>query len=802
MGKSLQIDFEKLFEKMPGCYLILSPELNILAATNDYFTATLASKEKIIGLNMFEAFPDNPNDTEATGTKNLRASLDRVLRDKRPDAMAVQKYDVPKPDSPSGEFEERYWSPLNSPVFDDKGNILYIIHRVENVTEFIQLKQMGKALQENQEEMESQIYSRAQQLQEANQRLRDTHAKLKESERLKDEFLAKISHELRTPLTLILAPLESLLAKRGAELTSSEWDLIATMHNNSLRLFQMINGLLDFSKLEAGNLKSLPEPAEISSLTRIILSDFEPLVQKKEITLNFSSEFNDKIVSIDRYIFERILFNLLSNAIKFTPAGGRIDVNLVPLGDRLILTVEDTGIGIPESSIETIFQKFRQVEEASTRRFEGSGLGLALVKEFAALMGGTISVRSEVNNGSAFTVEIEAPTVRLKEGVELPKNIRSGFFKNTASLESQTGTSENLTPNSNFKVLIAEDNSELAQYISTLLSGLCQTYITGDGAQALNAARSWKPDLILSDVMMPNVDGLELARKIKSDSALSNIPVVLLTALTHQDALLKGWESGADEYLFKPFHPQELTVRIKSMLALVEARRQREHESKRRKELEEFAYIASHDLKEPMRTISVYTEKLQQTLNIPDEAEGKKWLEFTLAAVKRMQILVRDLIRYSVVDREDGPIELTDSNACLAEAVQNLQASIFESGATLTHDDLPGVRAVPSQLTQLFQNLIGNALKYRSKEAPRIHITSKRLANDLIFSIKDNGIGFDPEYAERIFIIFKRLHNKDEYSGTGIGLAICKKIVEKHGGRIWANSAPGNGSNFQFSFPA
>jgi signal transduction histidine kinase/AmiR/NasT family two-component response regulator len=401
-------------------------------------------------------------------------------------------------------------------------------------------------------------------------------------DQLKNDFISAVSHELRTPLTLILAPLESLRAGiLGAGELERE-NCLEIVHGNAIRLLQMINGLLDFSKLQAGRVEVHREPTDMAELTQSIVTDFQPLAMRKRIRLNLAPvEPAGRKVDLDRYLYERLVFNLLSNAIKFTPEGGEVSVTVRLQGDRLALSVRDTGVGIPPAELQTIFERFRQVEAVSTRRFEGTGLGLALVKEFATLMDGSVAVESTVGRGSVFRVEIGAPAAapdapvapRAAKAVPVPAPL--------AAAASSVPPGEGGTPRP--RILVAEDNPDLANYVCRLLEPLGETRVATDGEMALEVVCTWNPDLVLSDVMMPKKDGVTLCRDIKKTSG--ETPVVLLTALTHRDALIRGWEAGADDYLFKPFHPLELKARIQSLLRAVADRRGREEEKRRREEL-------------------------------------------------------------------------------------------------------------------------------------------------------------------------------------------------------------------------
>ncbi len=218
-------------------------------------------------------------------------------------------------------------------------------------------------------------------------------------------------------------------------------------------------------------------------------------------------------------------------------------------------------------------------------------------------------------------------------------------------------------------------------------------------------------------------------------------------------------------------------------------------------ELEQFAYVASHDLQEPLRMVSSYTQLLAQRYAGQLDEKAHKYIDYAVDGAVRMQGLINDLLTYSRVNKRGQSLELVDTHAILGEAIRNLFTAIEENRAVITNDDLPTLRADPTQLLQVFQNLVGNAIKFHSKNPPRVHVSAKEIGNEWRFSVKDNGFGIDKKYADKLFVIFSRLHTREEYPGTGIGLAVCKRIIERHGGRIWFESKPGKGSIFYFSLP-
>ncbi len=801
MGSSVpDSDFLTIFQALPGIYLILKPDFTMVAASDARLKATMTTREATLGRNLFDLFPDNPDDPAATGVANLKASLQRVLATKQPDTMAVQKYDIRRPDSEGGGFEERFWSPMNSPVLDEKGEVVYIVHRVEDVTEFVRLKQKGaeqskltEELQARVQKTEMEVYLRAQELQNANQKLR-------ELDRLKSDFFANVSHELRTPLTLILAPVESLLGNPQVQAEPETRQMIQTVQNNAVRLLQMINGLLDFAKVSAGKIEARRESINLLDLTRSIFWDFKSVMDQKGVRHELSAHASHPIVEMDRYLYERILFNLLSNAVKFTAPGGRISVSLEAEDGRLSLSVTDTGIGISAQEQEKLFEKFHQVEGSATRRFEGTGLGLALAREFSQLLGGDVTVKSAKGQGSTFTLTCLAPL--SQEAPVFLEFSNSVAQKPLAQPLLKTASSDEESSRGLPKVLVAEDNPELSTFIASLLSPFCEIQAAADGAEALELARRWTPDLILSDVMMPRLSGFQLTQEIKGHQETATIPVVLLTAMTNRDSLVKGWEAGADDYLFKPFHPKELESRVRSLLAGLQWRRKSEAYRRQRDALEQFTHIASHDLREPLRKIISFVGLFQDSQPNLDK-ESENYLKVISEAAKRMHRLLDALLDYAKLEKEETLPEKISMNEVLQTVLKDLGSELAAAGGEVQAGNLPDLEAHPFQVALVFSNLLDNALKYRRDQRPlRVKVEAVQKGVEWVFSVADNGIGFDPDQSDRIFVMFERLHGNEKYRGEGMGLAICRRVVEKHGGRIWAESKPGEGSTFYFTLMA
>lgn len=902
---------------------------------------------------------------------------------------------------------------------------------------------------------------------------------LAEINRAKTVFFSNVSHEFRTPLTLMIGPLEDTLA--GTSLQPAERECLDLAHRNSLRLLKLVNSLLDFSRIEAGRTQAAYQPTEVAAHTAELASNFRSACERAGLKLIVDCRALPEPLYIDREMWEKIVLNLLSNAFKFT-FEGEIAVGLRLVKGQAELSVRDTGVGIPPEALPRLFERFHRIAGQQSRSFEGSGIGLALVQELAKLHGGTISVESLVGRGTTFTIRFPLGTEHLpKEHIEPQGRGNSSILSPDAYVEEALqwlGAAG--SPLSEFsgrvpdfrgvpasvqgaRILLADDNSDMRNYISRLLGNQCEVQAVSDGQEALDAARARRPDLILSDVMMPRLDGFGLLRALRSDPQLSDVPIIMLSARAGEESRIEGLEAGADDYLVKPFPARELIARVGSALELSRARRnvitaardserrirylfqqapsficilrgpehmfeftndsymrlagegrdfigkpvreafpevkgqgffelldevyrsgkpftgletpiqlqrkpgeplvnllldfiyqpiadesgqvtgifvegfevtQRvraqaalreseeryrtlfesidegfcileaipasgetptdfryiavnpalevqsgvpakvgdtirdvipaeaqtwidlfdnilrtgdpvrgergllsqgrvldvysfrlEDETKRRvgviftdvtarkraeaellranQDLEQFAYSASHDLQEPLRSVSIYSELLDKRYRDKLDGQAIEFLDFLRSGAARMETLIRDVLAYTQVGTITAPGEDVDAEESLKSALANLSEAIAASKAEVTSDPLPRLRVNRTHLQQLFQNLVGNAIKYRRPDvAPLVHVSVERQKDGWEFAVSDNGIGINPQYKERIFGLFKRLHTGDEYSGTGIGLAICQRIVERYQGRIWVESRQGHGSTFRFTLDA
>lgn len=762
---------------------------------------------------------------------------------------------------------------------------------------------------------------------------------LAQLDKAKTQFFSNVSHEFRTPLTLMLAPLEDLIASSNGR---EDVDILRLIHRNALRLLRLVNSLLDFSRIEAGRVRASYSPVDLCALTRDLASNFSSLMERAGLRYEIDCNPLSQPVWVDTEMWEKIVLNLLSNAFKFTLAGS-VRVSLTEQDHRAELRVTDTGTGISQSELPHVFERFHRVQGARGRTFEGTGIGLALVQELVRLHAGTVGVESTPGEGSSFAVTIpfgfrHLPQAALKpaensltitaqadafveEALQwLQRTGRTGAEHRGSGAEIDGSVSVGSDPMARVhgaRVLIVDDNADMRGYLERILRQTgYEVVLATNGQEGLTAARDARPEIVLSDIMMPGLDGFSLLKALRSDPATQSVPVILVSARAGEEARAEGLQAGADDYLTKPFTARDLLSRVSAHVQLARVRRQAEDqarvilesitdgffaldrdwrftyvnsegeqligfrrdemmgrsiweaypqavgtafhreytramqdrvpvefesfypplnawfrvkaypaesgglsvfyeditERKRAEEqlrranqdLEQFAYSASHDLQEPLRNVAVYSQLLERKYRNTLDAQGEEFLGTIVSGAKRMSYLISDLLAYCRVGAsESEAIPPTNSAEVFNQVIDALAAQITEADAKVSRGRLPVVLVRPGHLQQLLQNLIGNAIKYRTEGRDvRVHVSAERDGTMWRFACADNGIGIAPEYRERIFGLFKRLHESGgKYTGTGIGLALCQRIVSQYGGRIWVESEEGGGSTFYFTVP-
>jgi signal transduction histidine kinase len=650
-----------------------------------------------------------------------------------------------------------------------------------------------------------------------------------ELDRAKTEFFSNVSHELRTPLTLILGPVEDAI-RSGRALSGEPLD---ALHRNARRLLRMVNALLDFSRVEAGRAEAQREPVDLAAFTADLASVFRAAIEDAGLSLVVDCPKLAAPVWVDRQHWEKIVLNLVSNAFKFT-FEGVIRVALGATGDRVVLRVEDTGTGIPAAELPRLFDRFHRVQGARSRTHEGTGIGLALVRELVRLHGGTVDVDSEVGRGSTFTVTIPRDDAahalrdraRREETASLPD---ASFFGDEARRWLPTPPAGQpptpATPSAaaqaagpRARVLVADDNTDMRTYLCRILAehGF-DVDAAPDGATALEAARAAPPDLVLTDVMMPGLDGFGLLQALRADERTRGVPVVMVSARAGEEARASGLAQGADDYLVKPFSARELCVRAASLVEVSRLRREaeREREALRRSEAalleasrrkDEFLAVLGHELRNPLAPMRFALQILDG--RVPADDRSRRYIEILSRQTATLTRLVEDLLDVSRITR--GAVELRRERVDLEqiarfafEAVRPLLEARRHAVAVSVPAEPIFVLGDPVRLEQVVVNLLTNAARY-TDPGGCITLAVERDGDHARIRVKDTGIGIAREKLDRIFELFAQAvpDLSRAQGGLGIGLTVVKGLVEQHGGTVTAASAgPGKGTEIVVLLP-
>ncbi|MFB2919445.1 ATP-binding protein [Aerosakkonema funiforme] len=676
---------------------------------------------------------------------------------------------------------------------------------------------------------------------------------LAELDRAKTIFFNNVSHEFRTPLTLMLAPAEDALADRDNPLSPNQRQRIEVIQRNGLRLLKLVNTLLDFSRIESDRSQAVYEPTDLASFTAELASVFRSAIEQADLRLVVDCSPLPEPIYVDRQMWEKIVLNLLSNALKFTFEGEiTVSLRLVEAGDRakpeqekdihnilitrfIELTVKDTGIGISAAEIPHLLERFHRVKGAKGRTFEGSGIGLSLVQELVKLHGGTVRVSSVEGEGSCFTVSIPTGSAHLpQEQIGGERTLTSTAMGAVPYLQEalqwlpEEGESENinsaapLRPRSpNARILLVDDNADMRDYVKRLLSERWQVDTAANGASALATIQKHPPDLVLSDVMMPEMDGFQLLQALRSHPDTKSIPIVLLSARAGEEATIEGLEAGADDYLIKPFSARELIARINTQLQM--SRLRQEQSASRLKN--EFLLTVTHELQAPLAAILGWV-RLLQTQNF-DEAKTAR----ALATIERNATieakLVKDLLDLSSILA--GKLRLKSQLVDLVVLVQNVVNTFREQAEKkniklidiTSNLAIGNIFADGDRIRQIINYLLDNAIKFTPEggvieielslvtvDLPLIENRTtndkERLTNYVQIAVTDTGIGISPEFLPFVFDRFTQAEVPSRHSpgGVGIGLAIARLLVELHGGTIEvASEGEGRGATFTVRLP-
>lgn len=527
--------------------------------------------------------------------------------------------------------------------------------------------------------------------------LQASYEKLRELDQLKSQFFANVSHELRTPLTMSLAPLESVLSGEKGEISQDVNKYLQIVHQNSLRLLKLINDLLDFSKVEAGKMKLKVEENDIVKLAQILLSSVASWAERSQIAVEFAAEAGVPKVHFDKDKIEKAILNLLSNAIKFSRPGGKINLRVSRIDERVRVTVSDTGIGIPKDELHKVFERFSQLDSSASRQYSGTGIGLSLAKELVELHNGKIWVESEQGKGSTFAFDLpigkdhfdpallDQQPAGVKESVLEGEEVREGVRDREDAKEKialqmsdldsskidETRDEIAISKEGAPKVLIVEDHVDLRTYVADLLSKDYEVHTAADGEEGMTRIRQIMPSLVISDVMMPKKDGYELTKEVREDPAIRHIPIILLTARVDIGMKIEGLLHGANDYLTKPFNSKELLVRVANLIRMKQMEKQLAEYSK---ELEIKVQKQVEEIQRKARLEKYLAPQVVESILASGE------FQMATATRKKLTFMFTDIRGFT--DLSDS-LEPEETTTILNDYLSEMTKIIFEHGGTI-----------------------------------------------------------------------------------------------------------------------
>lgn len=674
--------------------------------------------------------------------------------------------------------------------------------------------------------------------------LEQANNQLKKLDKFKSQFFANITHELKTPLAMVLSPLELMISGEMGKFKREQLASLQSMFRNGTKLLKLIQDLLDLSKLEESRVRLNILESDIVSYMKTLTESIKPLIDRKDITLTFDSSSEEVLLWFDKDRLERVIINLLSNAAKFTPPEGQIAVKLGEDANNITISVSDTGPGFPSEMASSIFERFVQVDMDGTRKYGGTGIGLALAKELVDLHGGRIWAQSEDGCGATFFVRLHKgrdhfrpeALERRKRAVEKVDGKREGDgsisdwavqlaakneyrFIDIAEVTERRVIERDLDEEKRgYTALVVENTSDIIRLVHLSLRQQFKVLAAPDGMKGLEIAVEHRPDIIVTDLMMPGIDGYELTRRLRTNEKTRHIPIIMLTARGDIDDRVAGLESGVNLYLTKPFSPKELLTSARSLLN-IQAAQADLMLTHRMDSLEQVSSGLAHEINNPLNYIKNSVEIIKKDARylrglITDSGEVNaidetrltamdqrlaKMFETTEAGVKRISGTVELMKKYS---REGYVRKLVEHDVFVAadEVVKIVRPATgrdVKVSVDCTGDGT--IHCIPEEFNQVLTNLIQNAIEAVDEGTGRVDVIGHSDDLNVYFSVVDNGPGMPAEIREKVFSPF--FTTKGPGRGMGLGLTITWRVVRSLGGTIEVKSRPGGGTEFQVQVP-
>jgi signal transduction histidine kinase len=671
------------------------------------------------------------------------------------------------------------------------------------------------------------------QLEQTKSNLEKAHEQLKALDRFKSQFFANITHEFKTPLAMILSPLELLLHGEMGEVNASQRATFEMMFRSGMKLLKMVTDLLDLSKLEESRLRLKIGEHDLVELVRALVEHVQLLAERKKIELKLVTALPRCPVHCDPERLERVFVNLLSNALKFTPEGGHVAVSVDDAGDHVRVVVEDDGPGFPPSLAEKIFERFFQVDMGETRRYGGTGIGLALAKEIVELHGGRIGARSD--RGARFAVELLKGKEHFRpEVIDRRSQKRDvlggsratdrGLMDFAAQIQSRNefrlldiheATEERIVERNpeqdqrTHTCLVVEDTPDVIRLVTMALRHEFRVLSAPDGLVGLALAQEEVPDLVVTDLMMPGLDGLELTKRIRADPRTRHIPIVMLTARGELDDRVAGIETGVNAYIAKPFSPRELLsaarglVKVQSTTAEILL-------SQRMDSLVTVAGGLAHEINNPLNYVKNALARVRldaEVLLHSPSAEDAKRIERRLremfdiaeSGIRRIARTVDLMGSYSRAGytRKLRPHDVFQAVREVVALVLPATGRKVKVDTNLTGDGR--VECVPEEFNQVLTNLVQNAIEAAPDGTGAVEVHGRVEGAELVLKVRDNGHGIKAEDRARVFTPF--FTTKGPGRGTGLGLSQVYGFARQSGGAAVVESAPGKGATIRVYLP-